>query len=318
MVRLQLGRITFRAWGLAVATLLTSAVSHAWAAAPSTDALREKYPDYAAALSLLGEEQTAEAIKGLTPLAKSDDPHLAADASFFLGRALVMENRHEEALPLFARLAGDQASQTEHAAEALYLQGACESRLLKRNDAIATWEKFLKDHPAAPERMRVDAQRQVAELKQIRDGSIGDIQHHMDYAGRRLALEDAGKGTRDRQEDIVAMLTKLIEENEKQKGEGEGEGEGEGQGQGQGQGSGQGSGSQQGSGQGGNTPGGNKQASGDDVAGRAHQSTDRGQFGDIKQRERTERIFSALKSRYPAQYRKLVEQYSKSLQEERE
>jgi len=321
MARLRIGRFVGCGSRLVFATLLICVAAVSQAAAPGTDALREKYPDYAVALSLLGEEQTAAAIDKLTPLSKSDDPNLAADAAFFLGRALLMEQRHEDALPLFKRLSGQEADQTTHAAEARYLQGACEARLLKRSEAITTWEAFLKKHPDAPERMRVDAERQVADLKQVKDGSIGDIQHHMDYAGRRLGLEDAGRDTRDRQEDIVAMLTKLIDENEKGECSDCESSDCDKPGQCQkpgGQKSGNSSGSKPGSGPGGSTPGGNKQASGDDVSGRSHQSSDRGEFGDIRQRERTERIFSALKSRYPAQYRKLVEQYSKSLQEDRE
>jgi hypothetical protein len=51
------------------------------------------------------------------------------------------------------------------------------------------------------------------------------------------------------------------------------------------------------------------------VAGRAHQSTSRGQFGDSQQRERMDRVYSAMKDRFPAQFGKLVEQYSKGLQD---
>ena len=310
-------------WGkwpliVALSTLATSAT----AAPATTDALREKYPEYAAALSSLGEEQLGAAIASLSKLAKADDPLLAADASYYLGRALFMEQRCEEALPLFAKLGGEQADHKAYTAEALYMQGACESRLLKRKEAIATWEKFLKKYPDAPERMRVDAESQLATLKQIGDGSIGDIQDRMEYAGRRLALEDPGLDTRTRQEEIVAMLTKLIREeedqneNEQEQEENQDQQEGENQpGSKPGQ---KGSGGKPGSGPGGQTPGGNHQASGDDVSGRAHQATDRGQFGEIRDRQRMERIFSAMKSRYPTQYRKLVEQYSKSLQEDRE
>lgn len=312
---------------LAVAVGFSAFTATVWGEPPTTDVLREKYPDYAAALSALGEEQMATAIASLSKLSKADDPHLAADASFYLGRALFMEQRCEEALPLFIRLNGEQAANSTNAGEALYMQGACEARLLKRKDAIATWEKFLKKHPDAPERMRVDAESQLANLKQIGDGSIEDIQHRMDYAGRRLALADPGRDTRHRQDEIVAMLTKLIREDENQN-ENEQEQEQdqnqdqqeqqEGEGKPGSQPGQKGSGGKPGGSPGGKTPGGSRQASGDDVSGRAHQATDRGQFGEIRDRERMERIFSAMKSRYPAQYRKLVEQYSKSLQEDRE
>lgn len=323
---LSRGRNGLGRWRVgAVAVAFVAVTASASGAPPTTDALREKYPEYAAALSALGEEQMATAIASLSKLAKAGDPHLVADASFYLGRALFIEQRCEEALPLFTRLSGEQAANSTYAAESLYMQGACEARLLKRKEAIATWEKFLKNHPDAPERMRVDAESQLANLKQIGDGSIGDIQHRMDYAGRRLSLADPGRDTRDRQEEIVAMLTKLIREeeedqnqNEQQQEQNQDQQEQEGQGQPGSKPGQKGSGGKPGSGPGGKTPGGNRQASGDDVSGRAHQATDRGQFGEIRDRERMERIFSAMKSRYPAQYRKLVEQYSKSLQEDRE
>ncbi|MCE9544598.1 MAG: hypothetical protein K8T25_03645 [Planctomycetia bacterium] len=298
------------------------------AAPPDTDALREKYPEYRAALAALGEEQFPAAIAGLSKLSTADDPQLAADATFHLGRAQVLEERFEEALPLFAKVSGPQAAQTTHAGEALYFLGLCQAQLLKRDEAIASFDKFLDKCKDAPERMRVDAWQQVSELKKVRSGSLSDVQQHMEFSRRRLALSDAGKNTRQRQDNIIAMLDKMIDKAEqaesessssqqqKQSGkEGEPkEGEKEGQ-QGQGQ-IGSRRGSQPGQSPAGQNPGGNRSASGDEVSRRTQNPTDRAHFGDIRERERMERVYGALKTRFPAQYRELIEQYYKNLQEE--
>jgi tetratricopeptide (TPR) repeat protein len=292
-------------WGTAIAS----------AAPPDTDALRAKYPEYRAALAALGDEQTDQAITRLSKLVAAEDPELAADASFFLGRAYVIEERFEEAAPLFARLTGPAAGKTTHAAESLYFRGLCEARLLRRNDAIATLARFLDQYKDAPERMRVDAWRQWAELRRIKEESIEDIQQHMDYARRRLSLEDAGKKTRTDQEEIVAMLTKLIgKEDEDDDSSGQSSEGSSGRG-GKMQG---GQGSKSGSGGGGTSPGGNRQASGDEVVRRLQNPGSRSQFGRLRDRQRAEQIYGALKTRFPARYKELVEQYYKNLQEDQE
>src|SRR5262245_46919794 len=58
-----------------------------------TESLRILYPDYKAALTALGEDNLGAAIVGLTKLRENADPYLAADATYYLGRAYLLDER---------------------------------------------------------------------------------------------------------------------------------------------------------------------------------------------------------------------------------
>src|SRR5438046_2944380 len=75
-------------------------------AAAITESLRLLYPEFKAALTALGNDNLGAAIVGLTKLRESADAYLAADASFYLARAYLLDERFEEALPLISDLQG--------------------------------------------------------------------------------------------------------------------------------------------------------------------------------------------------------------------
>lgn len=279
------------------------------------EALRVLSPEFAQALEALGEENLPPAVEALRRLAESDDRYLAAESTFFLTRAYLMEERFEEALPLLTRLAGEWADWSLHAGEALFLRGIAESRLLKRKDAIATLETFLKEYPDAPERMRVGAWRHKELLQLIEDGSISDVQEHMEFSRRRLTLADSGKTTQKIQDDIIEMLNKLIKEAEEQEQSGQGQGSGsKSQGSGEGQ-PGQGEGQQgEGQGQRGNTGGAGQ--SSEKALRRTHDGGQRTAWGDLRKKVENPHTFAALKEKFPGRYRQLIEQYYRSFQEQ--
>ncbi|MEX2185340.1 MAG: tetratricopeptide repeat protein [Pirellulales bacterium] len=183
-----------------------------------TDALAATNDDYRAALTALAEEDLEKGVASLEKLAKSDNPFMAADASFFLARAHMMEERAEAAAPLLEKLVGESADHTLYAGEALYLLGASQAALLHRDQAIASFDKFLKENPDAPERMRVGAMRMTEELKMLKEGSLVDVQDRMGFSHRKLNIEDSGNRTRKEQDNIVAMLDVLIKEAEDKEG----------------------------------------------------------------------------------------------------
>ncbi len=183
-----------------------------------TDALAATNEDYQAALMALAEEDLEKGIAALEKLAKSDNPFMAADATFFLARAHMMEERAEAAAPLLEKLVGESAEHTLYAGESLYLLGASQAALLHRDKAIASFDKFLKENPTAPERMRVGAMRMGEELRMLKDGSLVDVQDRMGFSRRKLNIEDSGNRTRKEQDNIVAMLEVLIKEAEDKEG----------------------------------------------------------------------------------------------------
>jgi tetratricopeptide (TPR) repeat protein len=183
-----------------------------------TQALRETNPDFAAALIALAAKDTDGAVSRLRGLVAAEDPYLAAASSFYLARAYVEDDDYERALPLLENVIDKHTEHTLHIGEAMFLRGISESHLLKRVEAMESFTEFLKQYPNAPQRMLAAARQNLELLEQIELGSINDIHDHMQYSHRRLSLDDSGTKTQEVQDDIVAMLTSLIEETEKQGG----------------------------------------------------------------------------------------------------
>jgi TolA-binding protein len=179
-----------------------------------TEALAAMNPDLASALSALANEDIAKAAPMLATLVQSSDDYVKADAAYFLARAFAMDEKCEQALPHLKELTGKLADKTLYGGDALFLLAACQTQLLQRAEAIGSFERFLKQYPDAPERLRVGAFRQLEELKAIKNGSLVDVEDRMVFSRRKLALEDAGDQTRLEQGRIVAMLDKLIKEAE--------------------------------------------------------------------------------------------------------
>ena len=279
-----------------------------------TAALRELYPDYQAALASLGEENLEPAMSGLRRFAASEDAYLAADASFYLARALMLTERYEEALPILTDMSAKWNGKTLHGPEALFLSGVSQARMLNRKEAIDLLTRYLSENPSAPERMKIGAWRQLEQLKLVKDETISDVFEKMDFSRRKLALEDAGKRTQEEQKKIVDVLAKLIKEAEEKECNCKGGGKGQGQGKGQGEGQGAGTG---GKGQGqGKNGGGNAQAV-DDPLKRMHREGPQSPWSKLRDKER-DPAYSAIKTKFPSRYEKLIEQYYKSFQEERE
>ncbi|MFQ5730396.1 MAG: tol-pal system YbgF family protein [Planctomycetaceae bacterium] len=183
-----------------------------------TEALRQISPDFKKALAALGDEDLKTAVSAFRPLADAKNAFLAAESRYFLARAMMLQERYEDALPHLEKLAGPLSGKTLRAGEAAFLKGAAELYLLKRKEAAASLSLFLKKYPHASERLRVAAWRQLEILQTIRKGSLPDIHLHMQFVRRKLALQDSGGDTRKTQKKIVAMLDKLIEEAEKKGG----------------------------------------------------------------------------------------------------
>jgi tetratricopeptide (TPR) repeat protein len=273
-----------------------------------TAGLSELYPEYRESLVQLAQEEPAAALAALQKLAASEDVFLAADASYYLARAHALSDRFDESLPLLEQLTAKLANKTVLLGEAVYLRGVCESRLLQREQAVASFERFLKDFPTAPERMKIGAIRQLEQLKQFKPETITDVFERMDFARRRLAREQTGESTQEQQNKVVDILAKLIKEAEERECNCQGGGQGEGQSESQGQ-----NGGGEGEGQGGDGSGSNDKSLGPVVKKiyRGPQSP----WSQLRDKER-DPAYSAIKEKFPARYEKLIEQYYRSFDEE--
>ncbi len=176
-----------------------------------TEGLSEIYSDYKKAIST---DDEAASIKMLQPLTDSSDKFLAADAMFYMSRALLNQENFETALPMLQKLA-KMSDYTVHADNALYFTGVAQANLLKNKEAVASFRKFLSDADNAPERLRVAAWRQIEKLQAIKKGQLQDIHQRMVFSENRLKKEKSGDVTQEQQKKIVDMLAKLIKEQEK-------------------------------------------------------------------------------------------------------
>jgi predicted negative regulator of RcsB-dependent stress response len=180
-----------------------------------TEGLIEIYPEFEKAVRASDDEDIDQAVTLLSPLADSDDKFLAADANFYLARALMNSERYEEAMPRLEQLNGVLGDFTAHQGTSQYFVGVAQAGLLKNSEAIKSFMEFLQFNPDAPERLRVSAWRQVQELQSIEAGKLTDVSQRMDFSRRRLELVETDEVTQQQQDKIVDMLTKLIKEEEK-------------------------------------------------------------------------------------------------------
>jgi tetratricopeptide (TPR) repeat protein len=277
-----------------------------------TESLRLLYPEFKQALTALGEDDLGAAIVGLSKLREASDPYLAADASYFLARAYVLDERFEEVLPLLADLEGKWATNTASGGDVLFLRGVAEIALLRHSEATDTLQKFLTDYPDAPERMRVGAFRQLEQLKSFREGTLSDVHLRMDFSRRKLALADTGTETRQQQDKIIDVLAKLIKEAEEQECNCRGGGNGKTQKQGrpgESQSQAKGEGSQSG------TTGGGSKGIDADALKRLHRGGPQSPWSKLRDKDR-DPVYSAIKEKFPARYQRLIEQYYKSFQDD--
>ena len=275
-----------------------------------TQGLAAVYPEYASAVESTQGDDLEGSITSLEPHTKSDDKFLAADASFFVARALLNLERFEDALPILETLTGDLADYSVHSGSSQYFMGVAQANLLRNKEAIASFQTFLEQNTDAPERMQVSAWRQIQQLNSIREGELVDIHQRMDFSRRRLELEKTGNITQEQHRKIVNMLAKMIKEQEKKecsncKSKCKGNNTKDGQAKKPGK------------------PGGNKKQGKSSKGGTSNNpnGTVRREYGTgpaspwSKLRDRArDPAYSAIKEQMPARYREIVERYTEKAQ----
>ena len=180
-----------------------------------TEALIHVYPEYESAIEASDNDDVQQAIAKLNKFSGSDDKFLAADASFYLARTLMNEERFEEALPLIQKVGREFTEFSVHLPTIQYYQGVAQEGLLMNDEAISSFMEFLHFNPEASERLRVNAWRKVQELQAIGEKKIEQVQLKMDYSRRRLKLAKSNEKTQTEQEEIVKLLSQLIKEQQK-------------------------------------------------------------------------------------------------------
>ncbi|HOB73360.1 MAG TPA: uL15m family ribosomal protein [Phycisphaerae bacterium] len=272
---------------------------------------------YRNAVAALEKEEYPQAEAALRSMTDNKDPYVSLHASALLARALVEQEKLEEAQAVLAPLATREQDLIEKSfleAEVDFLLGYCQLSNLYYEEAQRTLQNFERQHPDAPERFRLSVRQMLQELAARRPEGLGEVADLMVYAGRRLGVGRADKPVQTRQERAVELLNKLIKEAEDQENQQANSQSGGGNSQGQGQ--------QQG------------QAGGQRSASPAEESTrpgGKGRIGELHRSgvarpgeewgkmppEERERVLQSLRRHFPSQYRELVEQYYRQLAKER-
>lgn len=240
----------------------------------------------------------------------SGDPNqfLSVNASAYEVKSLVQSERLLEALhrieAYFERFE-NPSGHTYLDGEIHFLHGYCLLSDLQYTKAAAALEAFIGRYPGASQRLVVAAQQMLVELQNRQPGRIGEVVDLMDFCGRRLRVADAGDNVHDRQQRVIDILDRMIEEaeeNEKEQSCDKNSGGGSGGGQGDQSPSNPMQESQ--------LPGGSGSDKADLRAGRRANPAE--VWGSMPPAERA-KVLQALRDSFPSRYRQLVEQYYEDL-----
>ncbi|QOJ13517.1 MAG: hypothetical protein HRU75_02175 [Planctomycetia bacterium] len=274
------------------------------------DALAVIYPNFRAVLAAFDEGRFSEAARGAAALGSGTDPFLSATAAYYHARSLVEEGRLEEAQAALRESTGGEpdalAMRTPYAPHLWYLRGFCEASNLEFEAANESLGRVISLFPSAPEAVAVGARQLRLELERREIGTLDEVASLMTYAGARLRVADGGTRVRDRQNEAIAKLDQMIQEEEQREKSGQCSGGGQGKGGRQSRQAARPSRPREQS----EAP----PSAGDpgmDLRG-AQRATPGEVWGKLPPAER-EKILQSLRERFPSRYRQLVEQYYRSL-----
>ena len=220
---------------------------------------------------------------------KELSPFFQNNLRLLYGRWLGQERLYDEALTVLETIEPDKVVDP---ASLLFFKSVACHRLLKVKEGQEAIRGLLEDVNDSPQRYVALAGLMQQDLAAIKDGSLDDISRRMEDVERRLDLARAGKRVRRKEDEIVDMLDKLIEDIEKQQQKQQSPGAGGG--------------------------GGGKQSTrpaGDSaiLPGQGPGQTDRRNtqgsgWGELPPKEREEAL-QQLGKDFPAHYRAAIEQY---------
>jgi hypothetical protein len=130
------------------------------------------------------------------------------------GRWLAQQELFDEAL---AQLEGLDVQQVVDPASLLFYQSVCHHRVLNKDQALPAIAKLLENEDTLPRRYASVAKLMEADLAPLKADSLDEIARLMDAIRVEMEHARAGKRVRQRQDDVITKLDKLIEELEKQR-----------------------------------------------------------------------------------------------------
>jgi len=189
------------------------------AAAFLEEALAVVSADYRRALEAMSAGDPAAAAARLRPLADSSDPYLRVHAASLLARALIEQEQIEEAMEVLERWRDRRTEVEQYSFQGPdmdFMRAYGLLRELKYERAASAFERFLQDHPEAPERLRLSARQILQELRQRQPDGLGDVGDLMEYAGRRMRAGRPDVPVVEAQQRAIELLDRLIKDREQQ------------------------------------------------------------------------------------------------------
>lgn len=151
------------------------------------------------------------------------EPIFRHNLRLLYGSWLARNHYYDEALN---ELDGLQPEQVVDPATLLFYQAAGYHRMLDKAKCLAAVSRLMERESELPRRYRMLGQLIEADLKPLKKDSLDEISRLMDEITRRLGLYQAGKKTRDQEDEVIAKLDKLIKKLEEQQQQQQGAGGG--------------------------------------------------------------------------------------------
>ena len=145
--------------------------------------------------------------------AEQTPPFVRNNLRLVYGRWLAQHGYYDEALELLKDL---KPADVIDAATLLFYRAAAHHRLLEKDQCLAQAAMLLENESAIPRRYASVAQLMVSDIRPLEVDSLDEVSRLMDDIRRRLQFGRAGRHVRQREDDVIAKLDKMIEEAEKQ------------------------------------------------------------------------------------------------------
>jgi hypothetical protein len=131
---------------------------------------------------------------------------------------LARHDMHEEALQQFADLTPQNVVDP---VSLLFYRSVCHHRLRDKDACLPELATLLENEAAVPRRYREVAQLMQADLEPLKPDTLDEVARLMDSIRRRLKLARVGQRVRKEEDEVIAKLSKMIDELEKQRQEAE-------------------------------------------------------------------------------------------------
>ncbi len=251
-------------------------------------------PDFASAVTKAqaGDPAAAVALAALLAGAAKDDQVLRGHARYHLGRLLFDGDDPEGAIEVFQEFLADDHGATPLDSEIVYWFAQALAEIPEPGQAAVMFKAYLQWYPDAPERFRATADQRLQEFMSQADSPLHGMADEMKRLTRDFRNKKMGKLQQDIQLEIIEQLDKIIREMEKQSS---------------------GGGPPSGNGIPNGPAGQSALPEGESRVGSLNRVTkvaDR--WGRMKDADR-EKIEAEMNDKLPPQYKRLLEQYYKSL-----